>query len=99
MSVSGSKSTAALWLLGVVGVVGLYFGLMGTIMSGSFAVAGPAASEAERLAYWRPIQNWYGGVVLASFVLLVGVGVGVVRRVMRTMRRRRNRSGQQAVQS
>jgi len=62
-----------LWAVGLLGAVGFIMGLWGIVMTGSMAVAGPAASSVPREAYWLRVQLWYDILTIASLVLLLGV--------------------------
>jgi hypothetical protein len=73
-------SAGALWLAFLLGLVGFYFGLSGVIMTGSFAVVGPAAVADETLAYWKHVQLWYNGITLVSLGLVVVCAALLVRR-------------------
>lgn len=73
-------SAAALWVVFLLALVGLYFGLSGVIMTGSFAVAGPAATSDETLAYWKHVQLWYDGITLVSLGLAVACAVRLFHR-------------------
>jgi hypothetical protein len=64
----------------LLALVGLYFGLSGVIMTGSFAVAGPAATADETLAYWKHVQLWYDGITLVSLGLAVACTARLLRR-------------------
>ena len=72
--------SGVLWVLLLLGLVGLFLGLNGILMTGSFAVAGPAVTAEHTLAYWKGVQRWYGGLALVSLAVVVGGTVLLVRR-------------------
>lgn len=55
-------------------------------MTGSFAVAGPAATAASTLAYWKRIQLWYDALTVGSLVLLGMCVVSIARPAVRADR-------------
>jgi hypothetical protein len=73
-------SAGALWVVLLLGLVGLYFGVSGVIMTGSFAVAGPGAGADETQAYWKHVQLWYDGITLVSLGLVVACAALLFRR-------------------
>jgi hypothetical protein len=83
MRQSSRLPTWSLLTLGALGLAGLLLGLNGILMTGSFAVAGPAASDAARTAHWERIQLWYDGLALGSLALIGGVAVALIGRSRR----------------
>ena len=76
-------SNRTLWLLVGLGLLGLGLGLYGIVMTGSFAVAGPAATEDARMAYWEGVQRWFDGLALFSTLLAGAGGAELARRAVR----------------
>ena len=72
-----------LWALMALGLLGLYFGLSGIVMTGSFSVAGPAATSMATLAYWKRVQLWYDVLAGCSFTLVVACATILARRLSR----------------
>ena len=70
----------ALWILLLLGLLGAYLGLSGILMSGSFAVAGPAASADATLAYWKRVQLWYDGLAVGSLAVVLVCATALVRK-------------------
>jgi hypothetical protein len=86
-----AKRSLPSWLVcafAVLGLLGLCFGVSGIMMTGSFAVAGPAAAAATTLDYWKRIQLWYDALAVGSLVLLGTCAVSLARRVVRADRHR-----------
>jgi hypothetical protein len=74
-----------LWGLLILSLVGLYLGLSGIVMAGSFSVAGPAANSEQLAAFWMRVQRSYDLLALVSFAVLVACGVVLFRRRRRPL--------------
>jgi hypothetical protein len=64
----------------LLGLFGLCLALSGIVMTGSFAVAGPAVTAEQTLAYWKGVQRWYVVLALVSLAVVVGSTVLLLRR-------------------
>jgi chromate transport protein ChrA len=74
----------ALWALAALGLLGLYFGVSGIVMTGSFAVAGPAATSDATLAHWKHVQLWFDLLAVCSLALVVACAASLGRRMVRS---------------
>jgi hypothetical protein len=58
-----------------LGLVGVYLGISGYLMAGSFSVSHP-----DRLGHWHRMAYVYLGVVGLSLVGIVAAGVALLRK-------------------
>jgi len=80
-----------LWMIGafvVAGLLGLCVGVSGVVMTGSFAVSGPAATAEITRAHWKHVQHWYDALTIGSLTLLLASAVLLIRAVRKARSRR-----------
>ena len=86
MTVRPSFPSWSLWALAALGLAGAYVGVNGIVMTGSFAVAGPAATSDATLAYWKQVQIWFDVLAICSLAIVVACGATLRRRRLRSRR-------------
>jgi hypothetical protein len=86
MTVRPSLPSWSLWTLAALGLVGAYVGVTGIVMTGSFAVAGPAATSDTTIAYWKQVQIWFDVLAICSLAIVVACGATLRRRMLRSRR-------------